>query len=398
MTVSGERRVTAWGAVTLAVLGGVMAAVHVGKLPPALPVMRDELGFGLVAGGFVISLFNLLGMFLALIVGALAGGLGRERLVLAGFVCLVAGGVTGALAQDLPVLMLSRLLEGVGFVAIGVSLPAVVLAASARRDQDFALGMWSVYTPLGMALAMLAAPLALSGLGWRGLWLAVALLCLPVALAIWWQMRAVAMPSPPRRAALGLVREAASTAGLQHVALVFALYAFQWVTLMVWLPTFQTESLGASLERAALVTAIVVLVNVPGCLLGGWLMRRGASARALVLTGSTAMGVTAIAIFLPILPDAARLAACLVFSFLGGLVPPSLFNCVPRVVSGPQLVGAGNGMLMQGSAMGQFAGAPLVAWAVSLAGGDWRFALVPMLAAALAASVVALALPRRHIG
>lgn len=375
-----------------------MAAVHVGKLPPALPLMREELGFGLVAGGFVISLFTLVGMLLALIIGSLAAGFGRERLVLAGFASLVAGGVLGALAPGLPALMISRLLEGVGFVAIGVSLPAVVMAASARRDQDFTLGMWSVFTPLGMALAMLVAPLALSGLGWRGFWWAVALVCLPMALAIWWQMRALALPAPPRQAALGVAREAVAAPGLRTVAMVFALYAFQWVTLMVWLPTFLTESLGAGLERASLVTAIVVLVNVPGCLLGGWLLRRGASARALVITGSVAMGVTSIAVFLPILPDAARLAASMAFSFLGGLVPPSLFGCVPRMAPGPQHVGAGNGMLMQGSSLGQFAGAPLVAWAVSLAGNDWRFALVPMLSAAVAAAAVAWLLPGRRGG
>lgn len=373
-----------------------MAAVHVGKLPPALPLIRDELGIGLVAGGFVIALFTLVGMLLALVIGALAASLGRERLVLAGFASLVAGGALGALASGMPTLLASRLLEGVGFVAIGVSLPAVVLAASARRDQDFTLGMWSVFTPLGMALAMLAAPLALPALGWRGMWWAVAVLCLPMAAAIWWQMRALALPPPPRQAALPVVREAAASPGLRRVALVFGLYAFQWVTLMVWLPTFLTESLGTGLEPAALISAIVVLLNVPGCLLGGWLIRHGVSARALVIGGSLAMALTAVIFLLPILPVTARLAACLAFSFLGGLLPPSLFGLVPQMAPGPQHVSAGNGLLMQGSSAGQFAGAPIVAWAVSLAGGDWRFALVPMLAAAMAAILAARTLPGRR--
>ena len=52
----GER--TAWPAVALAVLAGVLAAVHIAKLPPALPAMRAELGFGLVAGGFVVALLG----------------------------------------------------------------------------------------------------------------------------------------------------------------------------------------------------------------------------------------------------------------------------------------------------------------------------------------------------
>lgn len=385
---------SAWGGVIIFVLGGVLAAVHMGKLPPALPLMRDELGFSLVAGGFLVALFNLLGMTVAVFFGGLVERIGRVRLVQAGFACLVLGGVMGALAQGLPALMLSRLFEGFGFVAISVSLPVLVMAAAAERDQDFALGMWSVYTPLGMAMVMLAAPPVLEWLGWRGLWWVVAALCPLMALAILRQMSRFALPVNPSRPSLSLATEALATRGLQVIALVFAFYAFQWVTLMVWLPTFQTESMGVSLQRAALVTALVVLANVPGCLLGGWLMRRGASASRLVASGSAVMGLCALAIFVPLLPDAARLGACVAFSFFGGLVPPSLFNSVPRAVPSAQHISDGNGVLMQGSALGQFSGAPLVALAVSAAGGDWRFAVFPMLAASLVAVAVALTLLR----
>ncbi len=388
------RQTTSWGAVVLFVLGGVLAAVHMGKLPPALPVMRQELGFGLVAGGFVVALFNLLAMTVAVFFGGLVERIGRRRLVLAGFAFLVLGGALGALAQGLPLLLASRLLEGFGFVAISISLPVMVMAAAAGRDQDFALGMWSVYTPLGMAMVMLAAPSVLETVGWRGLWWAVAALCPLLALAILREMARVPVPAAPRRPSLTLAREALATRGLQVIALLFGLYAFQWVTLMVWLPTFLTEDMGFSLQRAALVSALVVLANVPGCLWGGWLMRRGAGARRLVTLGSVVMGLGALAIFLPVLPDAARLAACVAFSFLGGLIPPSLFNSVPRAVPSAQHISAGNGVLMQGSALGQFAGAPLVALAVSLAGGDWRFAVIPMLAASLGALAAAPALAR----
>lgn len=96
-------------------------------------------------------------------------------------------------------------------------------------------------------------------------------------------------------------------------------------------------------------------------------------------------------IFLPLLPDPARLGLSVVFSFTGGLIPPSLFNTVPRAAPGPRHISVGNGMLMQGSALGQFTGAPLVALAVSLGGGDWRFAVIPMLAASLGALAAALA-------
>ncbi len=385
---------TSWSTVAVAVLGGVIAALHIGKLPPALPLMRAELGFGLVAGGFVVSLFNVLTMTTGVLVGGIAEQVGRIRTVIAGLCCLAAGGVLGALAQDLTTLMASRLIEGVGFLSLAVSMPAVILAATADRDQGLALGLWSVFTPLGMSLAMLAAPSALSAAGWRGLWWAIVPLCALAGIALLRRMRRLALPGAARAGFLRLVIEAVRAPGLLLIGLIFCLYAFQWMALMVWLPTFQTESLQLGLDRAALVTALVVLMNVPGCLWGGWLLRRGRSARALLMLGSAIMGLCALAIFLPVLPGPARILASLAFSFFGGLVPPSLFNSVPRFAPGPLHISAGNGLLMQGSALGQFAGAPLVALSVDLGGGDWRFAALPMLAAC-ALAIAAAALMRR---
>ncbi len=365
----------------MAVLAGVVAAMHVGKLPPALPRIREDLGLSLVAGGFVISLFNVLGMSLSVFVGGLCDWLGRRRLVIVGFSCLAAGGALAALSHTLPPLMISRLVEGVGFIAISVSMPAVVLAAASERDRPMALSLWSVYTPTGMTLVLLSAPVALEVVGWRGIWWVIAALCPFMAYGVLWAMRQVTLPAPATGRLVGTLREAVSSPGLLLLALIFCVYAFQWVTLMVWLPTFLTESLSLDLAQASVATALVVLSNIVGCLAGGWLLRGGRSARRLVLLGGAAMGVAEIGIFLPVLGDGARIALCIAFSLLGGLIPPGLFGCVPLRAPSPRHLGAGNGMLMQGSALGQFAGAPIVAATVSAAGNDWRFALIPMLTA-----------------
>ena len=41
---------------TVAILAGICAAIHVGKLPPALPVLRDAFGMTLVEAGLLLSL------------------------------------------------------------------------------------------------------------------------------------------------------------------------------------------------------------------------------------------------------------------------------------------------------------------------------------------------------
>ncbi|MDO9201470.1 MAG: MFS transporter, partial [Hydrogenophaga sp.] len=53
----------------LVVAVGVTCALHVGKLPVAIPVLRGSLGLTLLQAGFLLSLVQLAGMTLGLLVG-----------------------------------------------------------------------------------------------------------------------------------------------------------------------------------------------------------------------------------------------------------------------------------------------------------------------------------------
>ncbi|MDP3288758.1 MAG: hypothetical protein Q8M64_10645, partial [Methyloversatilis sp.] len=48
------------------IAAGVAAALHVGKLSPALPVLERALGVTLLQAGFLLSLVQLAGMVLGL--------------------------------------------------------------------------------------------------------------------------------------------------------------------------------------------------------------------------------------------------------------------------------------------------------------------------------------------
>jgi len=88
------------GAALLVIVAGVVAALHVGKLPPGIPVLRAELGMTLVQGGFLLSVMQMAGMTLGILAGLLADRMGLRRTMLAGL-CLLALGC-GSGVTDCP--------------------------------------------------------------------------------------------------------------------------------------------------------------------------------------------------------------------------------------------------------------------------------------------------------
>ena len=148
------------------VLAGVSAALHVGKLPPALPVLGEVLGLSLLQSGFLLSMVQLAGVLLGLAVGLAADGLGLRRSLLAGLVLLSAAGALGGWAQGASTLIALRAVEGLGFLLVAMPAPALLRRLVPAQRLNAVLGVWGSYMPLGMALALLSGPLVLAYSGW----------------------------------------------------------------------------------------------------------------------------------------------------------------------------------------------------------------------------------------
>ena len=372
---------TSWPAVWAIFAGGLVAGAYMTKVAPALPGLRDELGLTLVESGLIATTFNLMGMLVGMIAGVLCDRFGHKRLALAGLAVLAAGGALGAAASGFASLLLSRFLEGVGFIAFVVS--AVVLmnaSAGNARDRAKALGLWSAYMPTGGTIALLAAPWVISAWGWRGLWVVFAVSAVAAAVAL-------ARFSPPSKygqvSSMRLVAESLMSAGNIAMALLFAFYVAQWTSIMVWLPTFLVDEHRLTAGAAALATAVYVLINAPGNLTGGWLLARGVPRGSLIIAGAVIAALCEVGMLAEALPPAARYALVLAFSFSAGVIPASVFSGLPLHARTPQHIGTGNGIVMQASQIGQFLAPLALAWIATRFG--WHANLWALLAFAAGA-------------
>jgi MFS family permease len=367
--------------------GGLAAGAHMTKVPPALPVMRAELALTLIESGFLQTMMYAVGATMGVLGGVVADRFGQKRMALVGLALMIAGGLLGALAESYSMLLCSRLLEGLGFILYTVSAVSLLVAATLPRDRGAALSLWSCYMPTGGVLALLIAPAALGSFGWRSLWVGLA-----VYAAVCAAMVAIHVEVPRfggKIKSRRLIGESLLRPGILALCLAFICYTGQWTSLMTWLPTFVVDERGASPATASLLTAAFVAANIPGNLLGGFLISRGMPRWAVMAGGATAMGLTALGLFAGGASDGFRLGCALAFSLLGGVIPAAIFSATPIHARSPEHIGTTNGMIMQASHLAQFTVPILVAWVASRFGG-WAASLQTMLVlscAGLAAGV-----------
>ncbi len=375
-------RGTHWAAVWAVLAGGLVAGGYIGKVPPALPVLREDFGLTLVETGYVATMLNVMGGLVGMFAGVFSDRFGHKRIALGGLALMAAGGLTGALAPGYALLLLSRFLEGAGFIMTTVAAVALIAHAATPDDRPKAMALWSCYMPAGGSLAMLAASVVLAAFDWRALWVAMSIAALGCFAAV-----AICVPARSAHGTVGLARLTAES--LSHPAslllcLAFAGYVAQWAALMTWLPTFVVDERGGPALHGALLTALWVAMNVPGVLLGGWLLARGVRRSRLIAVTSAIQALAAAGAILEFLPDWGRYASCLAFSFFGGVIPTAVFSGVAALARSPQHIGTTNGMVMQASQFTQIFSPIVVAWLAARSG--WSASLPAMLAFAACAA------------
>lgn len=380
---TSSRTATDWSLAWLLVITGFAVAAQVGKVPPALPVIRAELGIDLRAAGWFLSLVNLMSALIGVLVALTAERIGHRRLTIMGLVAGGAASAAGALTTSATLLFTCRVIEGLSLLAVAVSVPPMILRISAPGDTHKVMGLWGTYLPGGAGVMALASAFLLPATGWRGVWWTTAAVLIVMTLAI---LRSPAgrgdNAAPP---ALGRslgrdMRDAATSPGALAIGACFGFYASSWLALVGFLPTLQVEQLGFSPPVAAATTAGVITVNVLGSIVAGWLLHQGWRRLTILIVTALAMAMTAAGVFLDWLPPLLRLVTAFVFSAVASAIPGALFAAVPVHAPRPALVGATMGMLMQGSNAGLLFGPPIVAALVSSGGWSWAlFYILPAL-------------------
>ena len=127
---------TRWPIVWIAFGAGIVAAIHIGKLPPALPDIRLALDAGLVTGGWIASMISCTGFALGLFAGTVADRIGQRQVLIAGLIAMTAGSLMGAFAQSGEAMLVSRFVEGLGFTAVTITGAGMITHVTAAGDRQ----------------------------------------------------------------------------------------------------------------------------------------------------------------------------------------------------------------------------------------------------------------------
>jgi len=257
-----------------------------------------------------------------------------------------------------------RAIEGAAILMIVVPASALVRSLVAPDRLSTAMGYRGTFMPTGTATAMLLGPLLMAHFGWATWWETLGAIALLMALLFNMGFPRVA----------GARAQAANLQRLRlvwRVALAFACYSGQWLIIIGLLPTL-LQTGGMSAGFAGTIAAIASAVNIVGNIAGARLLQKGVpSQRVLGIAFATlAAGAFVVCGTPSDTPFIVRLAAVLMFSGGGGMIPGPLFSLAVRAAPTEETASTALGWTTQMSLLGQFSMLPIAA-ALASAHGSW---------------------------
>lgn len=136
-------------------------------LSPLLVDLATEFGVSIGQAGLLVAAATLPGATVVLVAGPLSDAFGRRALLVGGTAVLAVGSLVSAVATSYEVMVLSRLLAGVGFAAAGPSIFAAVGDLFPYQERGRAFGYLVGANTLSLLLGVPMATVLAAVVDWR---------------------------------------------------------------------------------------------------------------------------------------------------------------------------------------------------------------------------------------
>jgi DHA1 family bicyclomycin/chloramphenicol resistance-like MFS transporter len=348
--------------VTFAVFLGALAAlppIAIDMALPALTRIGDALHSTQSLAGMTLSLFMAGFALSPFFYGPLSDRHGRRPLLVVGLVLFALGGVLATVAPNMTVLLIARLLQGLGAGAGMTLAMAMVRDSFEGRTAQSRLAVITVVANLAPIVAPALGVAVLAAMGWRAIYAINAVSGVLLLVMAWLGLEETAALVPKPAKASSLIqdyREALSHRSVRDHLLINAL-GFGWMFgYVAGSPVVLIEHLHASPTLYSILFASTGGGIVAGASLSGWLGQRGVAPKRLIQCGVIlAVLVTGAAVVMSLTATATlvTLMPCLVLATaaFGILAPCAAQGALEPL---PTLAGVTGGLL---TSIQMFAGA-----------------------------------------
>lgn len=355
-----DQTARAWVVAIVAIVASVLISVNNSKLAATSSLVLPALGIDTTSLSFLMSINGYAGFVLAFIAATIIMKFGTRKSTVMVLACALVGAVVSALAPTYEVLVVGRLIEGIGYCCIGTVVPVLFSEWFPPSKRGIPMGIFSVWVPLGSMFIM-----GTSGFffnvndpsSYRSVfWFVVVLLA--VVFVVW----AVAAKNPEHSylaeednagAEKPKVSEGFKSLSCWMAMVAFAAFSLGTAAIMNFEPLYMIQTMGMDQAAAnGMLNISNIAVVIAGIAIGFVMnaVKTTTGRMAILVVGAAVQGVTFGLAY--VIGEAMLVPWLVVFGLANGIVPAIFFTLVAEIAPRPQLASVSSTLMSLGQSVG----------------------------------------------
>ncbi len=165
-------------------ISGISVAMIQYKVPTIMTNLMGIFRMDAATASWLMSIFTLVSIFVALPAGALAQRFGARRMLVIACGIAVLGSLIGLFSETSPMLIASRAVEGAALTILATCGPIIVQQNVSPDKVGTSMGIWGIWGCLGSTVAAVLTPTVFGLWGFDGLWIAFAVVSAVAAVLV----------------------------------------------------------------------------------------------------------------------------------------------------------------------------------------------------------------------
>lgn len=267
----------AWAVFLVIFLAGLALAWSANKFMPILTFVQQDLNVSAQVAGWISSLFNVMGIILAFPAVGIIRKFGYRATGIAALVFCLVGGIIGYFAPNEIILLLSRIVEGLGIGLIAVMAPALTSAWFPADKRSAPMGIWSAWQAVIVACVFLFAGNIIGpDIAWKNMVL-IGIVIAAVALVAF--IGVVRTPAPENdfgdiEAEQASAVEVFKNPNSWFITLLFFAFGIACMALVAWLSVFWGQTVGWDTLQSNQVIGIMYAGEIVTCAVAGFVIAK----------------------------------------------------------------------------------------------------------------------------
>ena len=360
-------------------IAGISVAMIQYKVPTILTELMALFAMDAKAASWLMSIFTLMSIFVALPTGWLAQKFGAKRMMIVACGIAILGSLIGVASGSSAVLIFSRAVEGVALTVLTTCGPIVVQKCVKPEKIGSAMGIWGIWGCLGSTIAAVVTPTVFETLGFSGLWILFAAIAACAAVLVSVTIRvpqeaqgqdSAVSESDGSLAEKPRYREML-TRDIVLFFVGFAIFNICLLAILSFVPTI-LQMQGFDPTLSGLISTAPMLLSIISSPLFGVISDKIGRCKPLLVAAMLVMGPCTLALYTQ--TGALLWVAVAVMGLVGmggvGMFLSGYMRLLPR----PELASIGMGVMLLVQGLGQFLGTFLVQILLGPTLENWVFA------------------------